>query len=152
KRIRDAKPLSVLRFTRPGGRLLRGGGATTSAAGPGATGTDTGDSTLYPNRVNGLLLGDFGPLISFQCSGSVVNTGAGDVVLTAGHCAVDAETGMSATNLVFIPGYRDGAEPYGEWPVTSFAVPSQWQSTVGGGGLNSDEAGDMAMLVLQNRP
>src|SRR2546430_10241374 len=58
-RIRDAKPLPVLRFTRPGGRLLRGGGATASAAGPGATGTDTGDSTLYPNRVNGLVLGDF---------------------------------------------------------------------------------------------
>src|SRR2546430_14973554 len=49
ERIRHARPLSALTYTRPGGRVLGRGGATASAAFPTAQGTDTGDSTIYPN-------------------------------------------------------------------------------------------------------
>lgn len=72
------------------------------------------------------------------------------MVLTAGHCVIDPDTGTQATDIVFIPGYRDGAEPFDEWPATSFATTSQWQTTAGG--PNPDEAGDMAMLTIDNRP
>jgi V8-like Glu-specific endopeptidase len=154
RRIRAAQPLSVLRYDGTGGRLLgAGGNAAPAAAGPTAHGTDTGDPTQYPNRVNGVVVGQFPAIGGFECSGSVINTSAGNVVLTAGHCLVDPDTGFSATNLVFVPGFRDSSEPFGEWTVTSFAVPSQWQNSVGPTQINpGDEAGDMGMMQIANRP
>jgi len=149
RRIRQAEPMSVLTFSKPGGHVVEAGGASPAAADPSADGTDTGDSTRYPNSANGVVLFFYGP-DEFRCSGSVVNTSAGNVVLTAGHCVIDPDTGTQATDIVFIPGYRDGAEPFDEWPATSFATTSQWQSTAGG--PNPNEAGDMAMLTLNNRP
>src|SRR5436190_343146 len=139
-RIRAAQPLSVLRGDGPGGRLLDGGGgATPAAAGPTAHGTDTGDPTLYPNRANGLVLFFYGSS-EFQCSGSVVNSTAGNVVLTAGHCVIDPGPGTRATDIVFIPGYRDGSEPYGVWPATSFLTTPERESTTSTGNPNhSDE-------------
>jgi len=152
RRIREAEPMSLLSFSRPGGRVIQADGGSPAAANPSADGTDTGDSTLFPNRANGIVLFFYGP-DEFQCSGSVINTSAGNVVLTAGHCVIDPGPGTNATNIVFIPGYRDGAEPFGEWPATSFATTPQWQSTTSTGDPNdADEAGDMAMLTLANRP
>jgi V8-like Glu-specific endopeptidase len=152
KRIRQAEPLSVLTFSKPGGRVVEAGVGSPAAADRSAHGTDTGDSNLFPNSANGIVLFFYGP-DEYQCSGSVVNTSAGNVVLTAGHCVIDPGPGTSATNIVFIPGHRDGAEPVGEWPATSFATTPQWQSTAGTGNPNdADEAGDMAMLTLANRP
>jgi hypothetical protein len=157
QRIRHAKPLSVIRRGRPGGGLLAAPGhRILDAAGPGARGIDTGDPTAFPNRVNGVVAGefDFGPfnVEQFQCSGSVLNTSAGNVVLTAAHCLVDADTGMSASNLVFVPGFRDGTAPFGEWPATSFVVPAQWQNSVGPTHVNpGDEAGDMGMMRIAGR-
>ena len=127
-------------------------GVVPAAAGPTAEGADTGDSTVYPNSANGIVFFDYGS-DGYQCSGSVVSTPAGEAVLTAGHCVIAPGSGVQATNIVFVPGYRDGGEPYGEWPATSFATTSRWQSTAGTGNSNdADEAGDMAILTLANRP
>jgi V8-like Glu-specific endopeptidase len=131
---------------------LESGPVPTAAADPTARGTDTGDSTVFPNSANGFVLFFYGPN-EYQCSGSVINSSAGDVVLTAGHCVIDPGPGTHATNIVFIPGYRDGAEPFGVWPVTSFATTPEWESTTSTGDPNdSNEAGDMALLTLANRP
>ncbi len=152
RRIRAAKPLSVLEYRSDGRLLTAAGDSTPAAAAPTAQGTDTGDSTLFPNRANGLVLFFYGST-EYQCSGSVVNSPAGNVVLTAGHCVIDPGPGTTATDIVFIPGYRDGAEPYGEWPATSFVTTPEWKNTASTGNPNdSDEAGDMAMLRLGNRP
>jgi V8-like Glu-specific endopeptidase len=127
-------------------------GVVPSAAGPSAQGQDTGDSTVYPNSANGIVFFDYGS-DGYQCSGSVVSKPAGRAVLTAGHCVIAPGSGVQATNIVFVPGYRDGGEPYGEWPATSFATTSRWQSTAGTGNSDdADEAGDMAILTLANRP
>jgi V8-like Glu-specific endopeptidase len=149
-RIRNAKPLSLV--VGPGGRIRTQSGSAPAAAAPTADGTDTGDSTLYPNRANGLVLFFFGP-DEFGCSGSVVNSPAGNLVLTAGHCVIDPGPGTHATDIVFIPGYRDGNEPFGEWPATSFTTTPQWESTTSTGNPDdSDEAGDIAILTLAGRP
>jgi V8-like Glu-specific endopeptidase len=175
-RIRQAKPLpplSVLDHAagaqigqQAGGRpsfipasprgssdaTLESGPVPAAAADPTARGTDTNGSTVFPNSANGFVLFFYGPN-EYQCSGSVINSGAGDVVLTAGHCVIDPGPGTHATNIVFIPGYRDGAEPFGVWPVTSFATTPEWESTTSTGNPNdSNEAGDMALLTLANRP
>jgi V8-like Glu-specific endopeptidase len=115
-------------------------------------GTDTGGSTAYPASANGVVYGQFvidGQADLYRCSGSVINTSAGNIVLTAGHCVIDGDSGAKAQNLVFVPGYRNGNEPYGEWTASTFATTSKWTSTAGT--ANSDEAGDVAMLTIGGR-
>ena len=150
--MRQAKPLSLITLSKPGGTAVQAGGVSPAAAAPSARGTDTGDSTVYPNSANGIVYGYYDPVdpFAYQCSGSVINTPTGNVVLTAGHCVIDPGTGTPATDLIFVPGFRDFNEPYGEWTAPTFATTSQWQSTAGG--PNPNEAGDMAMLTLDNRP
>jgi V8-like Glu-specific endopeptidase len=152
KRIRQAEPLSLVTLSKPGGRVVDAGGASPAAADPSADGTDSGDPTHYPNSANGVVLFKYGSSL-YRCSGSVINTSAGNVVLTAGHCVIQPGSGTNATNIVFIPGYRDGAHTFGDWPATTFATTTEWQTTAGTGDPNdADEAGDMAMLTLANRP
>ncbi|MEK6251561.1 MAG: hypothetical protein AABM43_06385 [Actinomycetota bacterium] len=61
RRIRQAEPMSVLTFSKPGGHVVEAGDASPAAADPSADGTDTGDSTLYPNSANGVVLFFYGP-------------------------------------------------------------------------------------------
>ncbi|MBS1879298.1 MAG: trypsin-like serine protease [Actinobacteria bacterium] len=125
---------------------LRRGALVTTAA---VEGVDTGSSTVYPNSANGVVLGEYvvgATREAYRCSGSVVSSSAGNVVLTAGHCVVDPETGATASYLVFIPGYREGAQPYGQWAATEYATTERWALSAGTG--KADEAGDVAMLKL----
>jgi V8-like Glu-specific endopeptidase len=149
-----ARP-SFVTASRPGAdrpARVQSGVVPASAAGPGAQGTDTGTPTVYPNSANGVVLFQYGAS-HFRCSGSVINSPAGNTVLTAGHCVIEPGPGIRATNIVYIPGYRDGAEPYGAWPATTFATTPEWESTTStGDASDSDEAGDMALLTLANRP
>jgi V8-like Glu-specific endopeptidase len=142
-------PASPAESPSPGARI----GRASTAGGSLVEGSDTGDPTVYPNSANGLIYGDYeieGQDQLYQCSGSVIDSGAGDIVLTAAHCVIDPESGTHATNLVFVPGYRGGSKPFGEWPASAFATTSEWESTAGT--RNTDEAGDMAMLELDSRP
>lgn len=67
-----------------------------------------------------------GSLTSHHCSGSVVSSSQGDVVVTAAHCVY---SGSGAdTNLAFVPGYDSGAMPYGAWHVARIVVAQQWIS------------------------
>ena len=85
----------------------------------------------------------------YQCSGSVIDSSAGDLLLTAGHCVIEPETGMIASYVAFVPGYREGAEPFGVWSATGYGTTSLWESSVGT--EEPDEGGDVAILRLQNR-
>lgn len=70
------------------------------------------------------------------CSGSVVWSVTGDVVLTAAHCVAGTGTG-----LVFVPGYDDGHEPYGQWKVVAAYAAPAWLS-------HQDPEDDFAFLVV----
>lgn len=72
--------------------------------------------------------------VDYQCSGSSVSADNHDLVLTAGHC-LNAGPGEFATNFTFIPGYDDGAAPYGQFPARKLATTSQWKTA---GDLNFD--------------
>jgi V8-like Glu-specific endopeptidase len=65
-----------------------------------------------------------GKLGGHFCSASVVNSPNGDLVITAAHCV----TGISGS-LAFVPGYHDGATPYGVWAVTKVYVDQAWSSS-----------------------
>lgn len=128
--------------------------AVTGAAGQTATigGTEIGfaESVLYPNRANGKIYGEYRFGLEkelYQCSGSVLNSPNGDVVLTAGHCVIDPETGTVANKLMFVPGYRQHSEPFGRWAAEAFATTETWKKTAKAG-QHPNEGGDLAVLVL----
>jgi hypothetical protein len=58
-----------------------------------------------------------GQLDKHFCSGTVINSPNGDLVITAAHCI----TGTSGP-IDFVPGYDNGRAPYGSWTVTKVYV------------------------------
>ncbi|WP_051942897.1 trypsin-like serine peptidase [Streptacidiphilus rugosus] len=82
------------------------------------------------------------------CTGSVVQSKGQSIVLTAAHCVDGGRNGGPNTDIVFVPGYRNGSEPQGQWPVRSIVVDQRWEDS-------SDPDLDVAFLVLgtvQNKP
>ena len=75
---------------------------------------------------------------SHFCTASVVNSPSGDLVMTAAHCV----SGLAAGQIAFVPGYRDGATPFGVWTVTSVIVDRAWLATA-----SPDD--DVAFLVVR---
>lgn len=73
------------------------------------------------------------------CTGSVVNSPKGDIVVTAAHCVYDS-SGVY-TDIAFVPGYHDGQDPYGVWIPSAVVVAPQWASS-------SDPGYDVAFLVV----
>ncbi len=59
------------------------------------------------------------------CTGSVVASPAGDLVLTAAHCI----QGKKAANVAFVPGYHRGQQPFGVWAVRQVFVDRAWASS-----------------------
>ncbi len=72
------------------------------------------------------------------CTATVVNSPAGDVVMTAAHCV----RGLNPRQFVFVPGYRNGHAPYGVWSVTRVVVDQAWSSSA-----SIDD--DVAFLVVK---
>ncbi|MFG2714382.1 trypsin-like serine peptidase [Streptomyces goshikiensis] len=58
-----------------------------------------------------------------HCSASVVHSPGGNLIATAAHCV---HGGGFRTNLVFVPGYRDGEAPYGVWVPERIDVDPRW--------------------------
>ena len=74
------------------------------------------------------------------CTASVVHSPHGDLAVTAAHCV----TGTSKpAQIVFVPGYANGKQPYGVWQVTQVYTDEAWQSA-----QNPDD--DVAFLRLSN--
>lgn len=64
---------------------------------------------------------------NYVCSGTAVSASAGvNLVWTAGHCVTDGP-GHDATNLLFVPGYHNGAEPNGRWAFTVLDSTPGWE-------------------------
>jgi V8-like Glu-specific endopeptidase len=129
---------------------LNGGGSVT----PSAVGTQglqftssqvfpNDADTNYPTRATGKLWFEKvrGSGQWWVCSASMIKPG---IIATAGHC-VSSGTGSWYSSFQYVPGYRNGAAPYGTW--TSWATAtttSEWFS--GGGGVPN--GGDYALIVF----
>ena len=73
-----------------------------------------------PTRVDGKVFFTDNWGQNWVCSASVVNSESHRVVWTAGHCVFDIDYSCSDRagwyhNWVFVPGYKNGARPYGTW-------------------------------------
>jgi V8-like Glu-specific endopeptidase len=76
------------------------------------------------------------------CTASVVASPGHDLLMTAAHCIHGGKGGGYKTDIVFIPGYQDGATPYGVWTPRQLLVAPQWASS-------SDPDFDVGFVVLQ---
>ncbi len=84
--------------------------------------------TTYPYRVHGRLFVTFGNE-NGSCSATVVTSYRRDLVLTAAHClAMTLGVGQTqwATNVLFVPAYRDHFAPYGVYTASRLAVPGAY--------------------------
>ena len=89
------------------------------------------------SAVGALFTQSGGSLGSHFCSASVVNSAHGDLAVTAAHCLASVQ----GQDVVFVPGYDNGKEPYGTWTVTAVDTDEAWQSS-----QNPDD--DVAFLRL----
>lgn len=82
-----------------------------------------------------------GSTTSHFCSGSVVDSTAGDLIVTAAHCVYDAGSGTYINDIAFVPGYHDGQQPYGVWTPSKIVVAQQWMD-------DADPDYDVAFVVV----
>jgi V8-like Glu-specific endopeptidase len=76
------------------------------------------------------------------CTASVVNSPGHNVLITAAHCINEGNGGGYRSDIVFIPGYADGNEPFGVWQPEKLIVDPRWASS-------SDENLDVGFIVLK---
>ena len=116
---------------------LIAGSAAAAADPPAPPGTPTaeffgGIATVGPIFSDGLRH-------DHRCTGSVVASASRDLVLTAAHC-IDG----TAAGWRFVPGYSDGAAPYGVWKVQRVYVDPSWLRS-------QDPQHDFAILQVADR-
>jgi V8-like Glu-specific endopeptidase len=115
-----------------------------SAAPAGATGRFAVSGVIAPGTetpaVGALFTMNGGQLGTHFCTASVVDSPAGDLLITAAHCVQGYVRGAPA-GLAFVPGYDDGSAPYGIWMVTRISVESAWVTS-------ADPDDDVAFLTV----
>lgn len=119
--------------SKPGG----GGGGT----GPitGATWTGGGSVRVTTGKVFFTLGAS-----RYTCSASAVDSPAGNLVLTAGHCVHDGDGGAFATNWIFYPGWNGAPSPtLGEWTATDLFTTAGWAT----GSTSFDDDAGFAVVV-----
>ncbi|MFA4840507.1 MAG: hypothetical protein WC580_02240 [Agrococcus sp.] len=96
---------------------------------------DGGDELLAgtPHAAgSNLLLTTVGRLVletdeaGYICSGTVINSDSGLIVVTAAHCIFDDDTRDYYDRITFEPGYERGTAPFGTWEAEEWWVPSQY--------------------------
>jgi hypothetical protein len=101
--------------------------------------SDTGQAFGGVPDVGALLTANAGKLGTHFCTASVVHSTGGDLAVTAAHCM----SGVQGQQVVFVPGYANGKEPYGVWPVAAAYTDQDWQSS-------QDPDDDVAFLRLSD--
>jgi len=76
------------------------------------------------------------------CTASVVASPGHDLLMTAAHCINGGKGGGYKTDIVFIPGYQDGAAPFGVWTPSKLVVDPRWAES-------SDPDFDVGFVVLR---
>jgi V8-like Glu-specific endopeptidase len=111
-------------------------------AGPGAQAN--GHSAQFSGlpAVGAVFSAEDAGLQHHYCTGSVIDSPIGDLIVTAAHCLSDPQNGApTASPILFVPGYHDGQHPFGVWRSTALYLPPTWAA-------NSDPDADVALAVV----
>ena len=104
-----------------------------------ATGGGSPPTAASPHRSIGVLL-TAAATPAQVCTAAVVDSTAGDVIVTAAHCV----SGSTRT-LLFAPAYHAGQTPFGTWIVDRIYVAPEWKA-------RADPDSDYAFLVVSASP
>jgi len=104
------------------------------------SGTPTAEPASFGKRVGALFSHDTKG--DHFCTASAVDSPGRNLIITAAHCVHSGRGGAYLSNLVFVPGYRNGNAPYGVWKVKTQFVDDRWAS-------DSDPDLDVGFAVLQ---
>jgi hypothetical protein len=81
---------------------------------------------------------------SFVCSASVVRN---RVIATAGHCVYDTVVNRFHSNFFFVPGFDNGASPYGGFSWSLASTTGSWAA----GNGSVPNAADFGVIVAANK-
>ncbi|WP_246098263.1 trypsin-like serine peptidase [Rhodococcus spelaei] len=109
--------------------------ATVAAAGPPVASAGPAAHAADPDPRVGALFVANTPM--HFCSGAVLDSAGGDLVVTAAHCLAGTGAGVS-----FVPGFDRGVSPFGEWAVTQVYLDPRWIAT-------QDPRSDYAVLRVR---
>jgi V8-like Glu-specific endopeptidase len=76
-------------------------------------------------RTNGKILGVDPVTGTYSCSGTALNTPSRSIILTAGHCVIEA--GREGRRISFVPAYDHGSRPFGTFIAESVYVMPRWR-------------------------
>ncbi len=130
--VRDYWTPQRMRAAGPADLVVTAPGELAGVVGEPRTSTDvSATSSSFPSRAHGkvffTIAGGSQPG-DYVCSGTAVRSNRHTLAWTAGHCVHDPEFGGGfATNWMFVPGYRDGEQPFGEWPAASLLTTKAWR-------------------------
>lgn len=99
--------------------------------------------TNFPHQTVGKVFFTKPGIGNFVCSAASIG---GDGVFTAAHCVHDSRSNTFWTNWVFVPAYKNGAAPHGQWTANHLWVQGGW---INGG--NGDFRYDLGGAVLNRR-
>src|SRR5688572_613919 len=118
ERMREARPIEEA-LDDPGA-LLGGADAGPAAKRAGTAAVPVRHRKRFPKRTHGKVYLTLTPGGNFVCSGTVVGAPNRSLVITAGHCTFGCEglfcVPSRATNFNFVPAFKNGDKPFGEWP------------------------------------
>lgn len=83
-----------------------------------------------------------GPGGDHFCTASVVASPGRNMLITAAHCIHGGKGKTYRSDVVFVPGYRDGSQPFGVWTPQRMLVSDSWATS-------SDPDMDVAFIMLQ---
>lgn len=113
-----------------------------TARADGATGTT---NKIYPFRAAGRLFFQEGGS-TFVCSASLIKKG---IVVTAAHCVATFGQKQFHSNFHFVPGYRSGVAPFGNWTAkAAFVLTAYFNGTDPCSQKGVVCQDDVALLVL----
>jgi V8-like Glu-specific endopeptidase len=139
-----------MRAASPADLVLNAAGELARAVGEPRAATDvSASSQSFPERAHGKVFfsiaGGTQPG-DYVCSGTAVRSNRHTLAWTAGHCVNDPEFGGGfATNWIFVPGYHNGDEPFGEWPATELLTTAAWRD-------DANIRQDLGAAVLARNP
>jgi len=99
--------------------------------------------TTYPYSTVGKVFFTIPGQGTYVCSASSIG---GDAVIIAAHCVQDGTTGQFYTNWSFVPAYKNGATPYGQWSANYLWVNGAYKN-----GNDGDLRYDTGGAVLNRR-
>src|ERR1700761_6931839 len=76
------------------------------------------------------------------CTASVVSSPGKDLLITAAHCINGGRGAGYRSDIVFVPGYRDGRAAVGVWSVARLLVAPEWAKS-------ADPDYDVGFVVLK---